>query len=256
MRELGAQVQHEPLHFPVHRVSPTKWNTALKLSTASDTSFAPLIANGIKNHKNHDSRYRSMTDYHEAYLTKKVKPSDVIRNTLRRIQEWDSDHDFKIFSSILPDEVMQEAFAADERYAKGKSLGVFDGVPVAFKDMMDVKGHFIYDGRSPDPTNHKFRHYAGRDDVMVTRFRDAGAVILGVTIMTEGGTSPLGYNSHFLGPLSPYHRNRYSGGSSSGSSVAVATGIVPVAIGYDGGGSVRLPAAMSGIHGLATTFGR
>ena len=56
----------------------------------------------------------------------------------------------------------------------------------------------------------------------------------GEAIMTEGGTSPLGYNSHFQGPVSPYHGSRYSGGSSSGSAVAVACGLVPIAVGYDG----------------------
>lgn len=256
LRDLGAQVKLEPLHFPVHRVSPAKWNAAAKLSTAIDTSFAPYISKGIKNHPNHDSRYRSVSDYHEAFLSKKIKPSDVARKTLRTIETWDKEHNFKIFSSILPEEVLAEAYASDERYSKGKPLSVFDGVPVAFKDMMDIKGHYVYDGRSPAPTNHKFRHFAERDDTLVRRFREAGAVIMGLTLMTEGGTSPLGYNSHFRGPVSPFHRNRYSGGSSSGSAVAVATGIVPVAIGYDGGGSVRLPAAMSGVHGLATTFAR
>lgn len=66
----------------------------------------------------------------------------------------------------------------------------------------------------------------------------------------------MGYNKHFKGPHSAYHAAYYSGGSSSGSAVAVASGLVPVAIGFDGGGSIRIPAALSGIHGLATTFGR
>eukprot|EP00604_Paraphysomonas_vestita_P000210 CAMPEP_0174824728 /NCGR_PEP_ID=MMETSP1107-20130205/37330_1 /TAXON_ID=36770 /ORGANISM="Paraphysomonas vestita, Strain GFlagA" /LENGTH=210 /DNA_ID=CAMNT_0016053583 /DNA_START=308 /DNA_END=937 /DNA_ORIENTATION=- len=74
--------------------------------------------------------------------------------------------------------------------------------------------------------------------------------------MTEGGVTPLGYNVHYKGPFSPYSHNHYSGGSSSGSAVAVATGIVPIAIGFDGGGSIRIPASMSGVHGLGGTFGR
>ncbi len=71
-----------------------------------------------------------------------------------------------------------------------------------------------------------------------------------------GGVTPLGYNAHFKGPFSAFSRRRYSGGSSSGSALAVATGIVPVAIGFDGGGSIRIPCSMSGLHGLAAGFGR
>lgn len=97
---------------------------------------------------------------------------------------------------------------------------------------------------------------ATENDIMVQRFIDAGAIIIGTTVMTEFGRCPLGYNSHYQGPLNPYNENHYSGGSSGGSVVAVMTGIVPVAISLDGGGSIRLPAAMSGAVGLAPTFGR
>jgi len=91
---------------------------------------------------------------------------------------------------------------------------------------------------------------------MVKRLREAGAILLGATIMTEGGVTPLGWSAHFQGPYNVYNFDRYCGGSSSGSAVAVAAGLVPVAIGFDGGGSIRIPGSMSGVHGLGVTFGR
>lgn len=126
---------------------------------------------------------------------------------------------------------------------------------MVFKDMSAIKGYKLHNGGSPR-SPERFIEIPSYDDVLVAKFRRVGAVILGLTIMTEGGVSPLGYNSHFQGPVSPFSMNRYSGGSSGGSAVAVATGIAPLGVGFDGGGSIRIPASMSGIHGLATTFGR
>jgi Asp-tRNA(Asn)/Glu-tRNA(Gln) amidotransferase A subunit family amidase len=91
---------------------------------------------------------------------------------------------------------------------------------------------------------------------MVARMRSAGAIIIGVTSMTEYGVTPLGWSAHAQGPRNPFRTGHFSGGSSSGSAVAVAVGLVPMAIGFDGGGSIRIPAALSGVVGLAATFGR
>lgn len=101
--------------------------------------------------------------------------------------------------------------------------------------MIDVSGHVVYNGRHPNGSAERgYSFRSTRDDSIVARFRAAGAIILGVTIMTEGGTSPLGYNAHFQGPSNPYSPHKhYSGGSSSGSAVAVATGLVRVCLCVD-----------------------
>jgi len=94
------------------------------------------------------------------------------------------------------------------------------------------------------------------DDLLVARFRELGAIILPPTSMTEGGVTPVGYSTYIQGPFNPYSTDHYSGGSSGGSAVAVALGLCPVAIGFDGGGSIRTPASLSGVLGLATGYGR
>merc|ERR1719208_652880 len=91
---------------------------------------------------------------------------------------------------------------------------------------------------------------------MVSRMRETGGIFLGKTTMTEFGTSPLGFNSHIGGVFNAYNKRYMSGGSSAGSAVAVALGIVPIAIAFDGGGSIRLPASKNGAFGLSPTFGR
>jgi Asp-tRNA(Asn)/Glu-tRNA(Gln) amidotransferase A subunit family amidase len=189
-------------------------------------------------------------DYHEAYANGSVTPSKMMEQVLRAM---DGKLKFlNMFVACNRDDVMEQARASDERWAKNKPLSVFDGVPVAVKDAIHVKGYKCSVGlvlHEDDPVRTV-------DDIMVRRFKEAGAIIVGTTVMTEYGRCPLGYSSHYKGPFNPYDETRYSGGSSSGSVCAVMTGIVPVGISFDGGGSIRLPAAFSGAFGLAPTFGR
>lgn len=129
---------------------------------------------------------------------------------------------------------------------------MLDGVPIAVKDMIDTNGHLTSYGSA----SHQGKAKAAADDVLVSKFRALGAIILGTTVMTEGGVTPLGYSVQYRGPFNPWSAEHYSGGSSSGSAVAVALGLCPIAIGFDGGGSIRIPASFSGVVGLATSFAR
>jgi aspartyl-tRNA(Asn)/glutamyl-tRNA(Gln) amidotransferase subunit A len=97
---------------------------------------------------------------------------------------------------------------------------------------------------------------ANEDAAFVSRLRAAGAIVVGQTPMTEYGLSPLGANPHRTMPRNAHDASRLAGGSSTGSAVAVALGIVPIALGTDGGGSVRTPAAYNGVFGLKPTYGR
>jgi Asp-tRNA(Asn)/Glu-tRNA(Gln) amidotransferase A subunit family amidase len=259
VRELGSQVHIPPLYFPMKRVAIEDSLAAERVDTQE------IFNNGIVADTHAKDKYRiggnfvprSIMEYAAAYRANTHKPSAVMQKTLQAAHDWEKEG-FVIFSSLLDEGVMQQARASDERFASNTPLSILDGVPIAFKDSLEIMGHTTYNGYNPDPTYKEYwlAEHSARDDIMVKHFRSLGAIIFGLTVMVEGGVSPLGYNSHFHGPFNPYSMNRYSGGSSAGSAVVVATGLVPVAIGFDGGGSVRVPAAMSGIHGLATTYGR
>mmetsp|Transcript_15651 Transcript_15651/g.28689 ORF Transcript_15651/g.28689 Transcript_15651/m.28689 type:complete len:618 (+) Transcript_15651:62-1915(+) len=244
VRQLAAQHPLEvPTYYPMERLCAAKYGEHVKL--AQDSGSDEMVLSGLK--QLIKSPYKSIVDYHDFYKSGKALPSQVIEETLTASMQFNKT--LRIFAAILPEKVRAQALASDARWKAGKPLSVFDGVPVAVKDMIDVKDHPIYDGGSQPVTSTE-------DDIIVARLREAGAIILGTTVMTEGGVSPLGYNAHFHGPLNAYNQAHHPGGSSSGSAVAVATGLVPMAIAFDGGGSVRLPASMSGLFGLATTFGR
>jgi aspartyl-tRNA(Asn)/glutamyl-tRNA(Gln) amidotransferase subunit A len=141
-----------------------------------------------------------------------------------------------------------EAEAAHQRFERGAPLGPLDGVPVAVKDCMDVSG-------LPSTNGTCFLlEPAARDAPLVARLRAAGAVIFAKTAMHEFGIQPTGVNPHWGTPVNPWDPERIPGGSSSGSAVAVATGIAPVALGSDAGGSIRVPATVNGLVGLKPTF--
>lgn len=137
------------------------------------------------------------------------------------------------------------------RFQAGTPLGPLDGVPVAIKEEVHQRGL-----RARLGTSFLAHDPSVSDAPAVARLRAAGAIIIGQTAMTELGLSPLGANPNRRMPRNPHDRTRLAGGSSTGSAVAVATGVTPVSLGCDGGGSIRIPAALCGVFGLKPTFGR
>jgi len=143
------------------------------------------------------------------------------------------------------------ARAVDERVAQGQPVGALAGVPVAVKDLISTRGL-----RTTFGSRLYADHVPDEDDVVVDRLRAAGAVIIGKTNTSEFGYGAFGHNSLFETTRNPWHLDRTSGGSSAGSAAAVAAGLVPLAIGSDGGGSVRVPAALCGVYGIKPSWGR
>src|SRR4029079_11950288 len=135
-----------------------------------------------------------------------------------------------------------DADAATRRYAEGSALGVLDGVPLLVKDEFDVAGLATRLGSLCESAAPR-----DRDSTVVARLRRAGAVVVGKTVLTEWGMSPIGNNVTSSMPRNAHSGARAPGGSSTGSAVGVALGIAPLACGGDGGGSIRIPASLHGV---------
>ena len=157
---------------------------------------------------------------------------------------------FNAFSVVLAAEARQEALARDQRLAEGDPPGPLHGVPVAIKEEIDVAGCVTTFGGEANTTP------AGADAEVVRRLRDAGAVIVGKTTMPEFGAFPYTESVSRGVTRNPWDATRTPGGSSGGTAVAVASGMVTVGLGGDGGGSIRIPSACCGLFGLKPQRGR
>ena len=194
----------------------------------------------------------TVLDYAAAYRNDTSDPRVVAQRVLEAIEKSEADDPaLRAFIAVNPEDVRQQAEASARRIRDGQALSVFDGVPVAVKDEVDMLPYpttvgTAFLGKSP----------CVEDSTVVARMRAAGAVLIGKANMHEIGIGVTGLNPIHGTSRNPYDPAHFSGGSSSGSAVAVAAGLCPAAIGADGGGSIRIPASFCGIVGLKPTFGR
>jgi Asp-tRNA(Asn)/Glu-tRNA(Gln) amidotransferase A subunit family amidase len=185
---------------------------------------------------------RTAAEMARAVRDREVSPAGLVEEALRRAEAWQPVTN--AFSQLHGEQALEEARAL------GAEGGPLHGVPVAVKDLFDVEGWettgccVAYRGR-----------VAERDAEAVRRIRAAGAVVIGKTNQHElaaGGTNQISAS----GPAwNPWDRARITGGSSGGSAAAVAAGVVPVALGTDTGGSIRIPSSLCGTVGLRMTYG-
>lgn len=180
-----------------------------------------------------------------------LDPVEVAGYFLERIA---SCPDQSVFVTITVDRALREAEASRRRQRNGSRLGILDGVPISFKDLIDIKDTVTTCGspvfRDGPP--------ARQDAPVVQHLSAAGMVCLGKTNLSEFAYSAIGMNPHFGTPLNPFStsRARIPGGSSSGAAVSIARGLAPAAIGTDTSGSVRIPASFCGLVGHHTSAGR
>lgn len=199
-----------------------------------------------------DAGLETAADFVAAYRAGRLTPEDVAQRVLESTREADrNDPPMRVFIAQNERDIMSQAKASAERYARGEPLGPLDGVPIAVKDEVDQKPYpttvgTTFLGRSP----------AREDAEIVARLRRAGALLIGKANMVEIGLGTIGYNPHYGTSRNPFDPARVCGGSSSGPAAAVAAGLCPIAVAADGGGSIRIPAALCGQVGLKATYGR
>ena len=169
----------------------------------------------------------------------------VVAEALARIQAGDAE--LNAFSVVLAEQALAEADALD---AADAPVGPLHGVPIAIKEEIDVAGTVTTFGGLANSTP------ATADAEVVTRLRAAGAVIIGKTTMPEFGAFPFTESDSRGVTRNPWDRTRTPGGSSGGTAAAVSAGMVPVGMGGDGGGSIRIPSASCGLFGLKPQRGR
>lgn len=185
-------------------------------------------------------------------VSRQMSASNVTEHFLARIANHDSQ--LNAFRIIDAEGARSQARAADTALGRGEAAGSLHGIPIAVKESLAVKG-FAQAARGGQ--------VATVDDIIVERLRRAGAIIVGTTVMpgmgnwiaqqvAYGTTAPT-LSDH---PRNPWDLDRVPGSSSAGSAAAAAAALVPITIGGDGGGSTRLPAALSGVVGAHTAFGR
>jgi aspartyl-tRNA(Asn)/glutamyl-tRNA(Gln) amidotransferase subunit A len=180
---------------------------------------------------------------------RRLSPVEVTQAVLERMERLEPT--LHAYCTPTPELAMETARRVEAAIVGGQQVGPLAGVPVAVKDLIctrgirTVSGSRAYEDFVPD-----------EDDVVVERLKAADAVILGKTNVPEFGYSGVGHNPVFPATRNPWNTELTPGGSSAGSGAAVAAGMGPLALGSDGGGSIRIPSSFCGLYGLKASMGR
>jgi aspartyl-tRNA(Asn)/glutamyl-tRNA(Gln) amidotransferase subunit A len=198
-----------------------------------------------------DLAYASATELARLIAGKHVSPVEVVRAHLERITSLDGS--LKSFITVTADAALAAAREAEAAVTAGRPLGPLHGVPLGLKDLYDTAGVLTTGG-----SRILAERVPSADATVVRRLREAGMIVLGKLNMVEFAYGPEGRNPHYGHARNPWDaaKHRMAGGSSSGSGVAVAAGLVPVALGSDTGGSIRIPCSLCGLTGIKPTYGR
>lgn len=208
---------------------------------------APTLPQGLPG-----QLFETTHDFVEAYRSGTHTPSAVAEALLAAVARLDEGPTpLRAVVELQADDVRRQAAESTARWRAGTPMGPLDGVPVGVKDELDQAGFHTRVG-----TRFLGETPAASDATAVARLRAAGALLFGKLNMHEIGMGVTGLNPHHQPARNPHDLTRATGGSSSGPAAAVAAGLGPISLGADGGGSIRIPAALCGLFGLKCTFGR
>lgn len=197
-----------------------------------------------------DFRTETVADLARRVRAKEVSARELTEAALARIDALNPA--INAFVALDAEGALAQADALDARVAAGDELGPLAGIPIGVKDLEDAAGFVTTYGSAI----HVGDAPAAADSVLVARLREAGCVVLGKTNTPEHGWMGDTVSPAFGATVSPWDTTRSPGGSSGGSSAALAAGMVPLATGSDGGGSIRIPSSLCGFSGLKVTQGR
>jgi aspartyl-tRNA(Asn)/glutamyl-tRNA(Gln) amidotransferase subunit A len=197
-----------------------------------------------------DLAFLSATELLRLYRKKDLSPVEVIQTTLRRLETYEAA--VNAFVLYDPESALAAAQASEARWQKGEPNGLLDGIPIAIKDTQLTRGWPRLVGSRTIEPKQKWTE----DAPATARLRAENAVFFGKTTTPEFGWKPTTDSPLSGVTRNPWNLERTPGGSSGGSAVALLTGVCPLAVGTDAGGSIRIPAAFSGVFGLKPTFGR
>ncbi|QLG63415.1 amidase [Halorarum salinum] len=193
--------------------------------------------------------YASARSIADGVRTGELSPVDVVETYLDRIERFNPD--LNALVTVSAESAREAAAEAERAVERGDDLGPLHGVPVAIKDLNRTRGVRTTFGSTAFADN-----VPEEDDTVVARLREAGAVVVGKTNTPEFGRKTVTDNPLFGASANPWDLDRTTGGSSGGSAAAVAAGLVPLALGSDAAGSIRIPSSACGVFGLLPDFGR
>jgi len=197
-----------------------------------------------------DFRTRTLADLSRSVRSKETSARELTQATLDRIERLDPL--YHAFVAVDGERALHAAAGIDQRIVDGEDPGPLAGIPIGVKDLQNAVGYTTTYGsalHADDPPSTV-------DDPFVARLRDAGCVIVGKTNTPEFGWMGNTTNALFGPSLNPFDTSRGPGGSSGGAAAALAAGMVPLATGSDGGGSIRIPSACCGLSGMKPSLGR